>query len=123
MFLHLHCYVFESFNPTAHEPLAKKPKRFYDKFQIIQDSWVAKFPCAELVLGKDFQISLVKSMICLVVEGKDKFLLSNLDIFHKHVGWKKLFVTFVGIVIRDWYYNKESIHAKNEKFYGGNILK
>jgi hypothetical protein len=101
MFLHLHCYVFESFNPTTHEPPAKKPKRSYDKFQIIQDSWVAKFPWVELVLGEDFQVSLVKSMICLVVEEKDKSLLSNLDTLHKHVGWKRLFVTFVGIVIRD----------------------
>jgi hypothetical protein len=62
-------------------------------------------------------------MICSVVEGKNKFLSSNLDTLQKHVGWKKIFVAFVGIVIGDWYYDKKSTHAKNEKLYGCNILK
>ncbi len=29
--------VFEPSNPSVHEPLTKKPKRSYDKFQIFQD--------------------------------------------------------------------------------------
>jgi uncharacterized protein (DUF2164 family) len=62
-------------------------------------------------------------MICSIVEGKDKFLSSKLDTLQKHVGWKKIFVDFIGIAIGGWYYNKESTHAKNEKLYGGNILK
>jgi predicted esterase len=46
--------VFESSNPCAHELLTKKPKRTYDKFQIFQNSWAAKFPWVESVLGEDF---------------------------------------------------------------------
>jgi hypothetical protein len=38
-------------------------------------------------------------MICLVVEGKDKFLSLKLDTLQKHVGWKKTIVVFIGIVM------------------------
>jgi hypothetical protein len=115
--------VFESSNPSAHELLAKKPKWFYDKFQIFQNSWVAKFPWVESILGEELQVLLVKSMICSIVEGKDKFLSLKLDTLQKHVGRNFFFVDFIGIVIGDSYYNKESTHAENEKLYGGNILK
>jgi hypothetical protein len=30
---------------------------------------------------------------------------------------KKTIVTYVGIVVGDWYYNKKSTHAKNERLY------
>jgi len=115
--------VFELSIPSAHELITNKLKWSYDKFQIFQMSLVAKFPWVESVLGEDFQVLLVKSMICSIVEGKDKFLSPKLDILHKHVGWKFFFIDFIGITFGDWYYNQESTHAKNEKFYGGNILK
>jgi len=63
--------VFKPSNPSAHEPLAKKPKRSYDKFQIFQDFWATKFLKVESVLGEDSQVSLLKCRICLVVEGND----------------------------------------------------
>jgi hypothetical protein len=69
--------------------LAKKPKRSYDKFQVFQNSWATKFPWVESVLGEDFQVLLMESMICSIVEGKDKFLSSKLNTLQKHVGRKK----------------------------------
>jgi hypothetical protein len=93
--------VSESSNPSVHELLAKKFKWSYDKFQIFQNSWAAKFPWVESVLGEDFQVLLMKSMICSIVEGKDKFLSPKLDTLQNHVGWKKIFVDFIGIVIGD----------------------
>jgi hypothetical protein len=81
--------VFESSNLNVHELLTKKPKRSYDKSRIFQDSWAAMFLWEKLVLGEDSQISLVKCMICSVVEGKNKFLSLKLGILQKHVGKKK----------------------------------
>jgi hypothetical protein len=69
--------VFKPSNPSAHEPLTKKPKRSYDKFRIFQDFWATKFFRAKLVLGENSQISLMKCKICSVVEGNDV----NLEVF------------------------------------------
>ncbi len=38
-------------------------------------------------------------MICLVVEGKDKFLSSKLDTLHKHVGWKKYLLLLLELLL------------------------
>jgi hypothetical protein len=57
-------------------------------------------------------------MICSIAMGKDKFLSPKLDMLSKHVGWKqKKIVASIGIVVGDWYYDKESTPAKNERFY------
>jgi hypothetical protein len=35
--------IFELSNLSVHEPLKKKPMKFYDKFWIFQNSWATKF--------------------------------------------------------------------------------
>ncbi len=56
-------------------------------------------------------------MICSIVEGKDKFLSLKLDILQKHVSWKKIVSASIGMNVGDWYFNKDSTHATNERLY------
>jgi hypothetical protein len=48
------------------------------------------------------------------VEGKDKLLLPKWDSFRKHAGCKKAKKnTRIDVKKGDWYYSKDSKHAKN----------
>jgi len=47
---------------------------------------------------------------------KGQILVTKVGTLHKHASWKKIVVVSARIVVGDWYYNKESTPAKNERF-------
>ncbi len=65
----------------------------------------------------------MKCMICSIIEGKRQILVIEVGYFEETC-WseKKTIVASIGIVVGDWYYNKKSTHAKNERLYIGRDL-
>ncbi len=66
------------------------------------------------VIGNDDFVFQVRCMICTSIEGNDKLLSLKLGTLKKHVGQEKN-VVFMGVGIRDWFFNNNFMHAKNEK--------
>jgi hypothetical protein len=57
----------------SHE-LAKKQKKGYELNRHFQDSWAAKLPWVEVVVGVDGKITQVCCKICFDVEMREKLL-------------------------------------------------
>jgi hypothetical protein len=47
---------------NAMGPLFKKPKKSYDKYRIFQNTWVARFPWVQLLLGSTSQNFVEKTL-------------------------------------------------------------
>ncbi len=62
------------------EPLAKKkPKRFYEKTCVFQDTWACHFPWAKPIIGDDGLVSQVQCTIYSKILRKPKLLAPNFD--------------------------------------------
>lgn len=72
------------------------------------------------VIGNDDFVFQVKCMICTSIERNDKLLSLKLDTLKKHVGQEKN-VVFMGVAIRDWFFNNNFMHAKNARIYVANF--
>jgi hypothetical protein len=59
-----------------------------------------------------------------MIEKKDKFSSSKLDALQKHIGYHKVVVTIVDVVVDEWFYYKDTSHNKNKRFntWRGNEL-
>ncbi len=85
---------------NAVEPLFKKPKKWYGKYRFFQDTWAARFPWVQLVLGSTSQNFVEQTLwhqnfkwsLLFHIENKDKFFPPKLDILQKHVSCHKAIV-------------------------------
>ncbi|KAG0611275.1 hypothetical protein M758_7G128500 [Ceratodon purpureus] len=89
---------------TAQEKAeSKKRKKNYDLRRHFQDSWAAKLPWAEAVVGCDGSITQVRCKICSNVEAREKLMVPKIDSLYKHAGRRKAMVD-MGKVRRGEYF-------------------
>jgi hypothetical protein len=82
-----------------------------------QNSWVAKLPWAKSIMGVDGKVTQVKCKVCIVIEGRNKFLVPKLDSLWKHVNQRKSTIASASVVVGDFYFLKTNQHVLNEKLY------
>jgi hypothetical protein len=70
---------------SSHD-LLRKRKKSYELNRHFQDSWAAKLPWAEAVVGADGRITQVRCKICSDIEGREKLLVPKIDSLYKHAG-------------------------------------
>ncbi len=99
------------------KPLKKKPRIFYEKTCVFQDTWAYCFPWAKAIVGEDGLVAQVWCKICNNIERRPKLLAFKLDTLQKHVGCHKATIFSFDIVIEDYLYCKDATHAKNERTY------
>ena len=75
----------------CHEKIRKR--RSYEANRHFQDSWAAKLPWAESVIGADGKVSQVRCRICTAVEGREKLLIPKIDSLWKHAGRRRVLVS------------------------------
>ncbi len=68
----------------ANELTFKKPKKLGNKLTNFYDTWVMKFPWAQIILKLNGFVLQIKCVIYSIIERKDKFLSYKLDTLHKH---------------------------------------
>ena len=83
---------------------ARKKKQSYEMNRHFQDSWAARLPWAESVLGRDGRVAQVRCKICTEVEGREKLLVPKLDSLWKHAGRRKALVDFGKVKKGDHYF-------------------
>jgi len=101
---------------SGSSPSAKNDKPIQPKVGIKKRNYVAKLPWAELFVGEDGTLHIIKCRVCTEVEGKNKIFVVKWDSLCKHVGCQKA-VKNMGSNVnkRDWFYSKVYKHAKNQK--------
>ena len=103
---------------------ARKRRRSYEGNQHFQDSWAAKLPWAESVLGANGSVAQVKCQICSDVEGREKLLVPKIDGLWKHAGIRRALANFGNVRKGDFYFLSTNQHVKNEKIFfarGGGV--
>jgi hypothetical protein len=88
---------FDSLEP----PAKKKPKKFYEKTRVFQDTWACHFPWAKPIIGDDGSVCQVRCTIYIKILGKPKLLAPNFDTLQKHTGRQKAIVPNLGVAIGD----------------------
>jgi hypothetical protein len=74
-------------------------------------------PWVEFVVDERGLVQQVRCKMCTFVKGKKKFLAPKMDSLLKHVGHKRATI-FMPIMDLDYhYYNKNSMHTKNEPIF------
>jgi hypothetical protein len=71
--------VFDPIVASPSHELAKKWKKGYELNRHFKDSWVAKLPWAEAVVGVDGRITQVRYKVCSDVERREKLLVPKID--------------------------------------------
>jgi hypothetical protein len=79
-----------------------------------QDSWAAKLPWAEAVMGADGRITQVWCKICSDIEGREKLFVPKIDSLYKHAGRRKALVDMGKVRRGEHYYLGTNQHVKNE---------
>jgi hypothetical protein len=108
----------------SHE-LARKRKKGYELNRHFQDSWAAKLPWAEAVVGVDGRIMQVRCKVCSDVERREKLLVPKIDSLWKHVGRRRALVDMAKVKRGEYYYLGSNQHVKNERVYyskGGDTI-
>jgi len=100
----------------AHEA-ARARRLSYEKNRHWQDTWAARLPWAESVLGLDGQVRQVRCKVCTDVEGREKLLVPKLDSLWKHAGRRKAATSFGKIKAGEFYFLSTNAHVRNEKIY------
>lgn len=59
---------------------------------MFQDIWVAKLPWAEVMMGPNVKLSMVKCKVCNSIEKINKLLILKFDDLHKYAGQQKAIV-------------------------------
>jgi hypothetical protein len=104
------------FASPSHE-LARKRKKSYELNRHFQDSWAAKLPWAEAVMGADRRISQVRCKVCTFVERRDKLLVAKIDSLWKHAGRRKALCNSAKLKKGEYYYLGQNQHIKNKQIY------
>jgi transposase len=82
-----------------------------------QDTWVAKLPWVEYVVGVDGKVHQVKCKVCSKIEECDKLLVLKLDSLWKHVGHKKVVTLIANVAVKEYNFLKMNQHVFNECLY------
>jgi hypothetical protein len=101
-------------NP-AHEESRKRKN--YELNKYFQDSWAAKCPWAEPVMGINGRITQVRYKICTDVEGREKLLVSKIDSLMKHACRRKATMDMGKVKRREYFYMGSNQHVKNERVF------
>jgi hypothetical protein len=96
---------------------ARQRRQSYKQNHHWQDSWAAKLPWAESVLGRDGSVMQVRCRICSEVEGHEKLLAPKIDGLWKHAGHHRALTTFGSVKKGEHYFLATNQHVKNEKCY------
>lgn len=96
---------------------SRKRRKNYDQNRHFQDSWAAKLPWAEAVVGESGLITQVRCKICSDVEGREKLLVPKLDSLYKHAGRRKALVDIGKVRRGEYYYLGSNQHVKNERVF------
>jgi hypothetical protein len=114
----------EIVDPVVASPLhaaARQRRREYENNRHWQDSWAARLPWAESVLGRDGRVTQVKCKVCSEVEGREKLLAPKIDSLWKHAGRRRA-LTSIGTVKKgDHYFLTTNQHVRNERVYFSRI--
>jgi hypothetical protein len=97
--------------------LARKRKKSYKLNKHLQDSWAAKLPWAEAVMGADGRISQVRCKVYSFVERREKLLVPKIDSLWKHAGRRKALCDSTKVKKGKYYYLGHNQHMKNENIY------
>ena len=100
----------------CHEKIRKR-RRSYEANRHFQDSWAAKLPWAESVIGADGKVSQVRCRICIAVEGREKLLIPKIDSLWKHAGRRRALVNVGKVKKGNFYFLSTNVHVKNERIY------
>jgi hypothetical protein len=100
---------------TVHE--ASRKRKTYELNRHFQDSWAAKCPWAEPVVGVDGRITQVRCKICTDVEGREKLLVPKIDSLMKHAGRRRATADMGKIKRGEYFYLGNNQHVKNERVY------
>jgi hypothetical protein len=95
----------------------RRSRRSYEGNRHFQDSWAAKLPWVESVLGANGFVAQVKCRICSDVEGREKLLVPKIDGLWKHAGRRRALANFGNMKKGDFYFTSTNQHVKNEKIY------
>ncbi len=96
------------------QPKVGIKKKNYDARRKFQEKRVAKLPWAELFVGENGTLHIIKCRVCIEVEGKNKIFTAKWDSFCKDVGFHKVMRNMgSGVKKRDWFYSKVCKHSKN----------
>lgn len=91
--------------------------RTYEANRHWQDSWTARLPWAESVLGRDGRVVQVRCKICTDIMGREKLLVPKIDSLWKHVGKRKALANMGHVKQGDYYFLTKNQHAGNKHVY------
>lgn len=77
-----------------------------------QDSWAAKLPWAEAVMGAEGRVSQVQSKVCSFVERREKLLVPKIDSLWKHAGRRKALCDTMKVKKGEYYCLGQNQHIK-----------
>jgi hypothetical protein len=109
--------ILDAATASPSHDLAKKRKKNYELNGHFQDSWAAKLPWVEGVVGADGRITQVSCMICSDIEGREKLLVSKIDSLYKHASRRRALVDMGKVWRGEHYYLGSNQHVKNEWIY------
>ena len=93
-------------------------RRQYEASRRFQETWAARLPWAEMVVGGNGNICQVKCIICSTMMGRVKLLLPKWDTLTKHAGRRRADRDIPGVANRgEYYYSRDCAHAKNAVLY------
>ena len=96
---------------------SRKRRKNYDSNRHFQDSWAAKLPWAEAVVGVDGSITQVRCKVCSDVEGREKLLVPKIDSLYKHAGRRRALADMGKVRRGEYYYLGTNQHVKNERVF------
>lgn len=97
-------------------------KRSYELNRSFKDSWAAKLPWAEPIIGANSQMTQVKCIYCSFADGWDRLLAPKLDSLWKHVGRRRAEKDMyegkeLNVKFGDVFFLKDTAHIRNEIHY------
>jgi hypothetical protein len=111
---------FQIVDPVIATPIhaaARQRSRTYEHNHHWQDSWAARLPWAESVLGRDGRVTQVRCKVCSEVEGREKLLAPKIDSLWKHAGRRRALTSIGTVKQGDHYFLTTNQHVRNERIY------
>jgi hypothetical protein len=97
--------------------VARQWRRTYEHNRHWQDSWAARLPWAESVLGRDGHVTQVRCTVCSKVEGCEKLLAPKIDSLWKHAGRRRALTSIGTVKQGDHHFLTTNQHVRNECIY------
>ncbi len=96
---------------------SKKRKKIYELNRHFQDSWVAKLPWAESIMGAKGKATQIKCKVCNIIDGRNRLLVAKSNSLWKPISCRNATIISTGVVMGDIYFLKTNQHVINEKLY------